>query len=232
MVAAVHKSYGSVHPLRNVEFSVAAGAFFGLVGVNGAGKTTLIKCLLDAIRPDSGEIRIFGESSRKTQSRRQLAFLPERFSAPYYVTGLEFLVLMSRLYRVRSTSVAVDATVRSLDLDPDALCRPVKSYSKGMTQKLGLAACLLSERPLLVLDEPASGLDPKARALLKVALRASRSKGTTVFLTSHALADVEEICDSMAVLHGGALRYIGTPGGLRTVTGQDSLESAFLATID
>ncbi|MBK8015879.1 MAG: ABC transporter ATP-binding protein [Betaproteobacteria bacterium] len=232
MVAAVHKSYGSVHPLRNVEFSVAAGAFFGLVGVNGAGKTTLIKCLLDAIRPDSGEIRIFGESSRKTQSRRQLAFLPERFSAPYYVTGLEFLVLMSRLYRVRSTSVAVDATVRSLDLDPDALCRPVKSYSKGMTQKLGLAACLLSERPLLVLDEPASGLDPKARALLKVALRASRSKGTTVFLTSHALADVEEMCDSMAVLHGGALRYIGTPGGLRTVTGQDSLESAFLATID
>ncbi len=232
MVAAVHKSYGSVHPLRNVEFSVAAGAFFGLVGVNGAGKTTLIKCLLDAIRPDSGEIRIFGESSRKTQSRRQLAFLPERFSAPYYVTGLEFLVLMSRLYRVRSTSVAVDATVRSLDLDPDALCRPVKSYSKGMTQKLGLAACLLSERPLLVLDEPSSGLDPKARALLKVALRASRSKGTTVFLTSHALADVEEMCDSMAVLHGGALRYIGTPGGLRTVTGQDSLESAFLATID
>ena len=232
MVAAVHKSYGSVHPLRNVEFSVAAGAFFGLVGVNGAGKTTPIKCLLDAIRPDSGEIRIFGESSRKTQSRRQLAFLPERFSAPHYVTGLEFLVLMSRLYRVRSTSVAVDATVRSLDLDPDALCRPVKSYSKGMTQKLGLAACLLSERPLLVLDEPSSGLDPKARALLKVALRASRSKGTTVFLTSHALADVEEMCDSMAVLHGGALRYIGTPGGLRTVTGQDSLESAFLATID
>lgn len=232
MVGAVHKSYGNVHPLNNVEFSVAAGAFFGLVGVNGAGKTTLIKCLLDAIRPDSGEIRIFGESSRQTRSRRQLAFLPERFSAPYYVTGLEFLDLMSQLYRVCTTSEAVDAAARSLDLDLDALRRPVRSYSKGMTQKLGLAACLLSERPLLVLDEPASGLDPKARALLKVTLGALRAKGTTVFLTSHALADVEEICDFMAVLHGGALRYVGTPEGLRTVTGQHSLESAFLATIE
>ena len=85
---------------------------------------------------------------------------------------------------------------------------------------------------VLVLDEPASGLDPKARALLKVALGALRSKGTTVFLTSHALADVDEICDSMAVLHGGALRYVGTPEGLRIVTGQHSLESAFLATIE
>ena len=120
----------------------------------------------------------------------------------------------------------------ALDLDLSALAKPVRAFSKGMTQKLGLAACLLSSKALYVLDEPTSGLDPKARALLKRQLRAVRDDGRTIFLTSHALADVDELCDRMAVIHRGALRFSGTPAELRARHSADNLEQAFLACIE
>jgi ABC-2 type transport system ATP-binding protein len=110
--------------------------------------------------------------------------------------------------------------------------KPVRDYSKGMTQKLGLAACLLSRKAIQVLDEPTSGLDPKARALLKRELKALRDAGGTVFFSSHALADVEEICDRMAVLHGGLLRFAGTPAELVARYGGAGLEAAFLECIE
>ena len=104
------------------------------------------------------------------------------------------------------------------------------SYELG--QKLGLAACFLARKDLYLLDEPTSGLDPKARALLKRKLRTIRAEGRTIFLTSHSLADVEELCDSMAVIHRGELRFAGTPGQLRAAYGSETLEQAFLACID
>ena len=146
-----------------------------------------------------------------TASRRQLAFLPERFNPPYYLTGRDFLRYMAELHRVPYAESRVAATFERLDLDAVGARRgPRAPTPKGMTQKLGLAACLLSDKALQVLDEPTSGLDPKARALLKRELHALRDAGRTVFFTSHALADVEEICDRMAVLHGGRLRFAGT----------------------
>jgi ABC-2 type transport system ATP-binding protein len=227
----VSKGFGDTPVLDAVTFNVDRGQLFGLVGGNGAGKTTLIKCLLDFCRPTAGEIQIFGDSNRSTHSRTGVAFLPERFSPPYYVTGRDFLRYMSELHRKPYDEELAKRTFEDLDLDASALTRSARTYSKGMTQKLGLAACVLSGKPLQILDEPTSGLDPKARALLKRRLRSLRKAGATVFFTTHTLADVDEICDRMAVLHRGRLRFVGTPVALRTSYGGD-LEHAYLACVD
>lgn len=229
--SAVTKAYGATPALDAFTLAVPRGELFGLVGGNGAGKTTLIKCLLDFCDTDSGDISLFGVSHRLTAARAQLAFLPERFNPPYYLTGRDFLRYMAKLHRMAYDEGQAMEALERLDLQQAALTRPARSYSKGMTQKLGLAACLLSGKPLQVLDEPTSGLDPKARALLKRELRAVRDAGGTVFFTSHALADVEEICDRMAVLHAGRLRFAGSPAELKTRYGSTDLEAAFLECI-
>lgn len=230
--AQVTKSYSGVPALSDFTLEVQRGEFFGLVGVNGAGKTTLIKCLLDFCDHDEGEIRIFGAPHRETGSRARLAYLPERFNPPFYLTGRDFLRYMFRLYRTLYEETRVERMFGALDLELSALDRPARAYSKGMTQKLGLAACLLSGKDLYVLDEPTGGLDPKARALLKGELRELKRAGRTVFFTSHALADVAEMCDRMAVLHAGRLRFAGTPQELAGRHGARDLEQAFLACID
>ena len=230
-VAGVSKQYGSLAALRDLQLEVPARTTFGLVGANGAGKTTLIKCMLDFCSFDKGQIEIFGTSSIHTAARGRLAFLPERFVPPYFLTGEDFLRLMMQMYGRGFDADQTAVTLQALDLAGEALAKPVRAFSKGMTQKLGLVACLMSGRDLLVLDEPTSGLDPKARALLKKHLRQLQSQATTVFLTSHTLADVEELCDQMAVLHGGEVRYVGPPYALKDRYGADTLESAYLECI-
>ena len=224
----VGKSYAGVAALAGLTLEVPRGEFLALVGVNGAGKTTLIKCLLDFCEADAGRIEIFGASHRETRAREHLAYLPERFNPPFYLTGRDFLEYMLGLYRAPYDEGRVARMFEALDLDLKALDRPARLYSKGMTQKLGLAACLLSGKELYVLDEPAGGLDPKARALFKRELRALRQSRRTVFLTSHALPDAAELCDRMAVLHGGRLCFAGTPEELRHRHGGTDLEQAFL----
>ena len=216
----VHLQLAGSAVLRGVDLQVRAGELFGLVGVNGAGKTSLLKCLLDFCTPARGDIAIFGQPHRHGAARQPLSFLPERFQAPYYLTGGDFLRYLSRLHDVRPDAQAVQQALDALDLAPDVLLRPARAYSKGMMQKLGLAACLLSGKRQLVLDEPMSGLDPKARA-----------QGRGALLTSHALADVEELCDRMAILHAGRIVFAGTPAECRTRHGgteEASLEQAFL----
>ncbi len=225
------KNYADTPVLHALELDVPAGGTFGLVGINGAGKTTLIKCLLDLCEFDAGDILIFGLPSQDTHARARLAFLPERFVPPYYLTGEDFLRYMMKLYSCGYEPAHVRRMLAELDLAESALRKPVRTFSKGMTQKLGLAACLLSDRELLVLDEPTSGLDPKARALLKDLLQAAHAAGRTVFFTSHALADVDELCHQMAVLHEGQLRFAGTPSALRTRFDAATLEQAYLACI-
>jgi ABC-2 type transport system ATP-binding protein len=227
----VAKSFGDVAALSDFTLEVERGEFFGLVGVNGAGKTTLIKCLLDFCETDGGAIEIFGVAHRITAARARVAFLPERFNPPHYLTGRDFLQYMLKLYRRPYDDVQVAHMFGALDLELSALDHAARTYSKGMTQKLGLAACLLSGKDLYVLDEPTGGLDPKARALLKSALRELRRAGRTVFFTSHALADVAEMCDRIAVLHAGRLRFAGTPRDLVGRFGAADLEEAFLACI-
>ena len=229
--SGVGKTYAGVAALSGFSLEVRRGEFFGLVGVNGAGKTTLIKCLLDFCDADAGAIEIFSTPHRMTAARARVAFLPERFNPPFYLTGRDFLQYMLRLYRAAYDEAGVARVFAALDLEPSALDRPARTYSKGMTQKLGLAACLLSGKDLYVLDEPTGGLDPKARALLKSELAALKRSGRTVFLTSHALADVAEMCDRMAVLHAGRLRFAGTPRELTGRFGARDLEQAFLSCI-
>lgn len=228
----VGKRYGKAQVLRGVSFEVGAGSFFGLAGINGAGKTTLIKCLLDLSTPDSGQIEIFGQPGNLPRSRAALSFLPERFTPPYYLSGGDFLRMMAGLRGDDFRAVAALAMLDRLDLAESALTRPVRTYSKGMTQKLGLAACFLADRDLMILDEPMSGLDPKARARVKAILKDLRDRGRTVFLTSHALADIEELCETVAVLHDGELRFLGSPDKMRRDTGAGTLESAFMRLVE
>jgi len=227
--AHVGKSFAGVRALTDISLDVRRGEFFGLVGENGAGKTTLIKCMLDFCAVDSGSIGIFGIPHTETVARSRIAFLPERFNPPFYLTGQDFLHYLLKLHRAPYDKARVVRMFRGLDLDPSALTRPARAFSKGMTQKLGLAACLLSGKDALILDEPASGLDPKARALLKRELHGLRQARRTVFLTSHVLADVAEMCDRMAILHDGTVRFVGTPGELVLKFATGDLEQAFLA---
>jgi len=227
----VGKSFAGTAALAAFSLEVRRGEFFGLVGENGAGKTTLIKCMLDFCDADSGSIEIFGVPHTATAARSRLAFLPERFNPPFYLTGRDFLRYMLKLHRTPYDEAQVTRMFSALDLDLSALTKPARTYSKGMTQKLGLAACLLSGKNLYVLDEPTSGLDPKARALLKRELRELRHARHTLFFTSHALADVAEMCDRMAIVHGGRLQFAGTPDELTRKFGTSDLEQAFLACI-
>ena len=225
------KSYDKKVVLKSINLEVKQGEFFGLVGMNGAGKTTLLKCLLDFCAIDQGDIRIFGISNRLTQAREALAFLPERFMPPYYLTGKDFLKYMLRLQDIPYQTAEAEQALRELDLDLSALSKPVRSYSKGMTQKLGLAACFLARKKLYVLDEPMSGLDPKARALLRARLQVLREQGGSLFFSSHALADVEGICDRMAILHEGQLRFVGSPQACREQYAAETLEQAYMRCI-
>ena len=228
LVRNLMKNYGSLAALRGVDLTVAAGEAFGLVGANGAGKTTLIKCLLDLASCDAGQAEIFGVPSRRPQARARLAYLPERFVPAHYLRGREFLASMLELGGERYNEERVLTLVEKLELDRAALDKPVRSLSKGMTQKLGLAACFLARRELYVLDEPMSGLDPAARVAVKSLLRRLADEGRTLFFTSHVLADVEELCRSIAVLDAGRVRFRGSPAELSARYAEQNLERAFM----
>lgn len=226
------KSYLDAPVLRDLSFEVAQGEFFGFAGVNGAGKSTFLKCLLDFCHYESGEIFVFEENTRKHAARARLAFLPERFIPPYYLTGEQFLQMMMKLHNCPYDNEQARRLLAELDLHESALFKSVRSFSKGMTQKLGLASCFMAERDFYLLDEPMSGLDPKARALVKRQFARLRERGATLFFTSHALLDIEEVCSRMAVLHGGNVRFIGTPAEMRARYPQAaSLEECYLLAI-
>jgi ABC-2 type transport system ATP-binding protein len=224
----LRKRYGKLVALDGVDLVVAPGEAFGLVGANGAGKTTLIKCLLDLCAYDAGTVRIFGLSSELPQSRRRLAYVPERFVPPYFLRGREFCELLARSFALAYDPARARSMLARLELDPGVLERPVRSLSKGMTQKLGLAAAFLLDRDLYVLDEPMSGLDPAARVAVKSVLRRLAAEGRTLVFTSHVLADVEELCSSIAVLENGSVRWHGPPEGLCAKYGEPRLEQAFM----
>jgi len=230
--AGVVKNYGRAPALRNVTFEVERGEFFGLVGVNGAGKTTLLKCLLDFCDINGGSIEIFGTPHHQPAARKRLSFLPERFTPPYYLTGEDFIRYVLDMQAAPYDRGATEQMLRRLDLDRAVLAQPVRAYSKGMTQKLGLAACFLSRKELFVLDEPMSGLDPSARVHVKNLLQRLKNDGKSLVFTSHSLADIDEICDHMVVLHCGSVVYSGSPGMLLERQGEPSLERAFLKCIE
>ncbi len=223
--------YDGKHVLRDIAFSVKESECFALVGMNGAGKTSLLKCVLDFIHFKSGNIQIFGLNNKINQSRHVLSFLPERFIPPYYLNGRDFLSYFLNLSQSPLIESELLAMLKALDLDASIMKKTVRQYSKGMTQKLGLAGCFLSRKNLLILDEPMSGLDPKARFLVKNQFLRLREEGKTVFFNSHSLADVEELSDRMAILHEGEIRFLGSPKECIFRFKASNLEQAYLKCI-
>lgn len=230
-VSAVSTSYGKRKVLNSVSFDARPGEVFGLVGLNGAGKTTLIRSIL-GLRRATGTIKIFNEASAIPRSRRNLVYLPEKFQPAPQLLGWEYLSILLAYFGQHVDRNKAKAAATGLDLDPQALDRQVRTYSKGMGQKLGLVGTLLVDAKLMLLDEPMSGLDPRARVLLKDRLLETRAAGRSIFFSSHILADIEEICDRIGVLHAGKILFIGGPTEFVTHYQAASLERAFLAAID
>jgi ABC-2 type transport system ATP-binding protein len=227
----VSKSYGRQLVLDDVSFDLKPGEIFGLVGLNGAGKTTLIKILLDLAKASAGVADIFGEPCTSVKAREKLSYLPEKFSPSRYLKGSEYLALSLSYYSKKLDIEQAKRMAASLDLDPQVLHRKVGSYSKGMGQKLGLIGAFMVDQPFLILDEPMSGLDPRARICLKDAMLLAKTEGKTLFFSSHILSDIDEICDRIGIIHNSKLVYLGTAAAFKPTFGEETLERAFLKAI-
>ena len=197
-----------------------------------AGKTTIIKAVLGLREYDSGKISLFGHERGTPAAKKSLSYLPERFDPPWFLRGREFVRFALSLYGVKKDDEEISAAAAQLALDPKVLGNRVQTYSKGMRQKLGIMGTVLPGTPLLILDEPMSGLDPRARACVKDMLDQARAAGRTIFMSSHILSDMVEICDRVAVLAAGRLAWIGPPGDLCREGSDPGLERAFLNIVD
>lgn len=214
-VERVEKKFGSgaraVQALRGVDLQVKPGEIYGLLGRNGAGKTTLVKVLLDIVRPTSGSSAILGTSSRSPAARRSIGYLPEDHRFPEYRTGEGALYFYGRLSGVSGGTLRsrVAELLEFVDLGKAAR-RKIRSYSKGMKQRLGLAQALVHDPQVLFLDEPTDGVDPVGRAVIRDMLAKLKDDGKTIFLNSHLLSEVERICDRVGILENGELVREGT----------------------
>jgi len=199
-----------VDAVRGVSFEVRPGEIFGVLGPNGAGKTTTIKMLLGLIFPTKGTLSLFGQSKPEPEVMKRLGYLPENPYVYQYLKPLEFLDLCGRLCGMSATDrkKKSDAILERVGLT-HAVDRPIGRFSKGMTQRIGLAQALLHDPELLILDEPMSGLDPIGRKQVRDLIVEERKAGKTVLFTSHILSDVELLCDRVAIFHRGKVTAYG-----------------------
>lgn len=230
-INGISKAFAKHEVLQDVSFSLVEGEIFGLIGLNGAGKTTLIKIILNLLNPDKGNARIFELDSASVEARSKLCYLPEKFQPSRYLKGREFLNFALSYYGKSLDLEKAKALAADFDLRPEMLDSRVGAYSKGMGQKLGLMSAFMADVPFLILDEPMSGLDPSARIKLKRMMLETRSKGTSIFFSSHILSDIDEICDRIAVIHDGKLVYVGTPASFKEAYAAATLELSFLKSI-
>ena len=220
-IDSLSSGYDDTLIVDQISFDVKPGEVLGLIGLNGVGKTTLIKTILNLREKISGDVLIEG--------RDKISYLPERFEPPWFLSGYSFVKFSLSLYGKKISYEEVSDAAQSVSLNPDYLKKYVHTYSKGMRQKLGLLATVLTGCPLLILDEPMSGLDPRARQEVKKIILDVKSEGRSVFMSSHILADMAELCDRVAVLHNKSIVFLGTPDELAKKSGESNLEKAFLA---
>ena len=212
------KRYGSVTALRDTSFEVTQGTITGFIGRNGAGKTTTLKIVSTLLRADDGTCRVANCDVRTApyDVRRRIGFLPDAFELPAALTLREYLDIFAELYGIRRADRPKRvATALQLTRSEDLAERRLHALSRGEQQRIGLARALIHNPDILLLDEPAAGLDPHARVELKELLRLLRERGKTVFLSSHVLADLEEICDDLVVIKNGSVIFSGAVSGFR-----------------
>lgn len=204
------KHYGSKIGCEKISLSIDRGAIFGFLGPNGAGKSTFVKMMVGLIHATSGFAELLGAPLGDAAARRRLGFLPENFRYQEWLTPMELLAYHGRLLGMEPSAVR-DASVKALrdvGLDGERDTK-LKNFSKGMQQRFGLASALLSSPEIVFLDEPTSALDPLGRAHVRELLLAARERGTTVFLNSHLLSEVEMVCDEVAVIDHGRIVAAG-----------------------
>ena len=217
VVSGVAKRYGKVSAVKDVSFILGEGETVALVGHNGAGKTTIVKLLLGLIRPSEGAVEVLGEDPARGDFavRQRLGYLPESVAFHMALTGRETLAFYARLKRVNNSGVP--ELLDRVGLAAEAADRPVRTYSKGMRQRLGLAQALLGQPRVLLLDEPTSGLDPALRRRFYDLLDELRSSGTTILLSSHALTELEDCADRVLIVNQGVKIADGTLDSLRGI---------------
>lgn len=197
--------------LNDVSLTVSRGEVFGLLGPNGAGKTTLIKILLGILHPDRGSAQVLGLKAGSKDARRKIGYLPENLIFPRHHTGRSALYFYGRLNEMTDAQIAArERELFELVSLSGREHEPVRRYSKGMRQRLGLAQSMLHDPDLLIFDEPTDGLDPMGRSQIRDVLYKLKQQGKTVFLNSHILQEVELVCDRVAIMALGKLRGIGT----------------------
>ena len=210
---SLRRQFGTTLAVADLSLSIGRGEIFGFLGPNGAGKTTSLKLLLGLVEPDGGRGSVLGAPLGERRVRARIGFLPEHFRFHACLTGRELLRVHGRLHGMRGSTLErrIDELLMRVDL-ADAEDRPVREYSKGMAQRAGLAQALINDPELVFLDEPTSGLDPLGRRLVRELIQELRERGTTVFLNSHLLGEVEATCDRVAfVREGRIVRELSLP---------------------
>ena len=206
--------------LRGISLEVGRGSVFGLLGPNGAGKTTMIKVLLGLIPSFQGEALVFGAPAGSVKSRRRIGFLPEAHRLPGYLTAYQTLELFG-MYSGRSAAwlkQRIPMWLERIDM-LHARDKKLREYSKGMQQRIGLIQALIHEPELIFLDEPTDGVDPVGRKVVREIIGELREKGTTIFVNSHLLQEVEKMCDEVVIMHRGKIIQEGSIANLTAVTG-------------
>ena len=198
-----------VDALKNLDLQIASGEVFGYLGPNGAGKSTTIKCLMGLIRPTAGTATIMGEPIGSVASRAKVGFLPENPAFYDYLSAYEYLRFVGKTFRMPEALLSrrMDETLKLLELW-DSCKRPMRGYSKGMVQRVGLAQTMIHDPDLYILDEPMSGLDPIGRALVKDIILDLKKRGKSVFFSTHITDDVEKVCDRVGVIVKGKLEAL------------------------
>jgi ABC-2 type transport system ATP-binding protein len=207
----LRKTYGKIEALKGVSIRVEKGQIYGLLGQNGAGKTTLIKILLGIVRKTDGDAGLLGHVAGDPSARRRVGYLPEDHQFPGYHTGRSLMDFYGALYGVSPDDrrKKIPETLELVGIAGRADSK-IRTYSKGMKQRLGIAQALLHDPDLIILDEPTDGVDPLGRREIRELMARLKERGHTIFLNSHLLGEVELICDRVAILQQGTLVREGT----------------------
>ena len=221
----VNKRFGKNLVLNGIDLEVKSGEIFGLLGVNGAGKTTLMRSLLGLLKINDGSSKFKGQPITPRDIKNHFGFLPESFLPPRNLKAFEFLNILGKgLNRNRKD---VESLLDRVGLSQHKK-KPIRAFSRGMIQRLGLATCLLKNPEVIILDEPTLGLDPVGQKSILAILKDLNQQGKTIFFSSHILTQMEELCSRISIIHSGKISFVGTVSEAMNKHKVSSLEEAFL----